>query len=97
MTNAVIQKRLSRLEAEVRLIKRAVSKRRDFSADEKIWNEFKPIIKAIRAQRISGAPKKGKRLPKWLQASLKDIEEGRVYGPFDTVEELRTSLEAKGS
>ena len=40
---------------------------------------------------------KTKKLPKWLQASLKDSEEGRVYGPFNTVAELRASLESSGA
>ena len=38
-----------------------------------------------------------KKLPKWLQESLKDVEEGRVYGPFNTVKELRASLESDGA
>lgn len=43
------------------------------------------------------APKKStKKLPKWLQESLKDVAEGRVYGPFNTVKELRASLESDG-
>jgi len=46
MTNAVIQKRLSKLEAEIKLIKRAVSKRPDFSVGGKIWDERKPTIQA---------------------------------------------------
>lgn len=37
--------------------------------------------------------KKLKPLPKWLQASLKDVEEGRVSGPFNTVEELMAHLQ----
>ena len=37
-----------------------------------------------------------KKLPKWLQESLRDVEEGRVYGPFNTVKELRASLESDG-
>lgn len=39
---------------------------------------------------------KTKKLPKWLQESLKDVEEGRVHGPFNTVKELRASLESDG-
>ena len=42
-------------------------------------------------------PKKLKKLPKWLRESLKDVEEGRVYGPFNTVKELRVSLESNGA
>jgi len=33
-----------------------------------------------------------KKLPKWLRESLKDVKEGRVSGPFNTVEELMASL-----
>jgi len=51
-----------------------------------------PIARAASVQRNSV-----KKLPKWLQASLKDVEEGRVYGPFNTVKELRASLESDGA
>ena len=40
--------------------------------------------------------KNTKKLPKWLQESLNDVEEGRVYGPFNTVKEFRASLESDG-
>ncbi|MEK7135826.1 MAG: hypothetical protein AAB831_01550 [Patescibacteria group bacterium] len=43
---------------------------------------------------VSTQKNKTKKLPKWLQASLKDVEKGRVYGPFNTVKELRASLES---
>lgn len=36
-----------------------------------------------------------KKLPKWLQASLKDSEEGRVSGPFYTADELMKHLQKK--
>ena len=45
---------------------------------------------------VSTRKKSIKKLPKWLQESLKDVEEGRVYGPFNTVKELRASLESDG-
>ncbi len=45
---------------------------------------------------VNARQKSIKKLPKWLQASLKDVEEGRVYGPFNTVKELRASLESDG-
>lgn len=45
---------------------------------------------------VSTQKKNTKKLPKWLQESLKDVEEGRVYGPFNTVRELRASLESDG-
>ncbi len=55
-------------------------------------------VRALVEQRAiaSPTPQKGKKLPKWLQASLKDIEEGRVSGPFDTVEELMADLNGPG-
>jgi len=36
-----------------------------------------------------------KKLPKWLQASLKDSDEGRVSGPFYTVDKLMKHLHKK--
>ena len=36
---------------------------------------------------------KAKKLPSWLRASLRDVKEGGMSGPFDIVEELRTHLE----
>ncbi len=38
---------------------------------------------------------KAKKLPKWLQASLKDSDEGRVSGPFYRVDELMKHLQKK--
>ena len=54
------------------------------------------VHKALDVLAREEMPKKTrtKKLPKWLQASLKDVEEGRVYGPFNTVKELRASLES---
>ena len=39
--------------------------------------------------------KNTKKLPKWLQASLKDSEEGRVSGPFYTADELMRHLQKR--
>lgn len=50
MTNAVIQKRLFKIEAEIKLIKRAVSKRPDFSIDEKNWQKVKTTVKKVRSK-----------------------------------------------
>ncbi|MDO8561388.1 MAG: hypothetical protein Q7S05_01010 [bacterium] len=50
-----------------------------------------PISRAVATQK-----KGGKKLPKWLQASLKDIEMGRVSGPFNTVKELMANLNSPG-
>lgn len=36
---------------------------------------------------------KSKKLPAWLRASLRDVQEGRVSGPFDSVQALMTHLE----
>ena len=104
MTNAAIQKQLDRLQAEIKLLRRTGRKRPDLSIDEKIWRTMQPVMREVRAEMYSeryGARQKSKMkskpLPKWLQASLKDVEEGRTFGPFDTVEELRASLESKGA
>lgn len=45
---------------------------------------------------VSKQRKNTKKLPKWLQESLKDVEEGRVYGPFNTVKELMADLNSPG-
>lgn len=50
-----------------------------------------PISRAMSIKR-----NKAKKLPKWLQASLKDVEEGRVHGPFNTVRELMADLNSPG-
>ena len=39
--------------------------------------------------------KNTKKLPKWLQASLKDSDEGKVSGPFYTPDELMKHLQKK--
>ena len=104
MTNAAIQQRLTKLETEVKTLRAIVTRRPDLSIDEKNWRMMRPTMKRVRTQiykeRYGKPPaqkNKSKPLPKWLQASLKDIEEGRTFGPFDTVEELRASLESKGA
>ena len=51
---------------------------------------MEPISRSVNTQK-----NKTKKLPKWLQASLKDVEEGRVYGPFNTVNELMKHLQNK--
>ena len=44
---------------------------------------------------ISTQKKNTKKLPKWLQASLKDSDEGRVSGPFYTADELMRHLQKR--
>lgn len=46
-----------------------------------------PISRAVATPRQSM-----KKLPAWLRASLKDVEDGRVSGPFSSVKELMTYL-----
>ena len=47
MTNAAIQRKLVRLEAEIKLIKLAKKKSIDFSIDEEIWQKMKPMLKRV--------------------------------------------------
>ena len=49
-----------------------------------------PISRAVITQ-----GNKAKKLPQWLQASLRDVEEGKVSGPFNTVGELMAHLHKK--
>ena len=72
------------LEKRVRALEKEVKQLRE--ARPRI-SVARPVFKSSRI------PKKKKR-PRWLQASLKDVEEGRVSGPFKTIEELRASLES---
>ena len=66
---------------------------------DKLLKEVLQEVREVRAlvepisRAVAGGQKKSKRLPQWLQASLKDVEEGRVSGPFDTVKELMAHLE----
>ena len=50
MTNAAIQKRLDRLQAEIKLIRRSTRKRLDLSVDEKNWKKMRGTVKKVRAQ-----------------------------------------------
>lgn len=36
---------------------------------------------------------RAKKMPAWLRASLKDVKEGRVSGPFDSISALVAHLE----
>lgn len=53
--------------------------------------EYESLVRSAKANAAKAKP--GKKLPMWLRESLKDVEEGRVSGPFDTVEELMAHLE----
>lgn len=54
--------------------------------------EVRTLVESI--PHVAHQKKSVKKLPKWLQTSLKEVEEGRTYGPFNTVKELRASLES---
>ena len=41
-------------------------------------------------------PAKLKKLPSWLVASLKEVKEGKMRGPFHTVDELMADLQRPG-
>jgi hypothetical protein len=53
--------------------------------------EYESLKKAA----VAGTPKK-KKLPAWLRASLKEVEEGKTRGPFHTAEELIADLRRPG-
>ena len=52
------------------------------------------LLEATPVRSRASITKSKKKLPRWLQASLKDVEEGRVSGPFKTTAELMRSLES---
>lgn len=74
------------------------------ATDTKTTKLLNQVLREVREVRALVAPlvktvtpsKKTKKMPKWLQASLKDVEEGRVSGPFNTVEELMADLNRPG-
>ena len=80
MTTAELEKRVRTLEKKYEELRQAVKK-----APTAIVRMAKPT-----------KTEKKKKLPRWLQASLKDVEEGRVSGPFDTVEALMADLNGPG-
>ena len=74
MTNAVLEKRLSILEKEVRSLRAVVLPRIPLS------------------KRIDTTSASFKKLPRGIQAGLRDIAAGRVSGPFGTADELMAHL-----
>lgn len=50
MTSVALQKRIAKLEAELKLIKLANKKPVDFSIDEKNWRKMRSTVKKVRAQ-----------------------------------------------
>ena len=69
------------------------------SISPKLVKQEKLVIIAKREyddllRRANFAPQKtNKKLPSWLKASLRDVKEGRISGPFNTVKELMAHLE----
>ena len=57
--------------------------------------EVRALVEPI-SRAVSVAKKSAKKLPKWLQASLRDVRGGRVSGPFNTVQELMADLNDEG-
>ncbi|MDO8407739.1 MAG: hypothetical protein Q7S95_00680 [bacterium] len=81
MTNAMLEKRMSALEKVVREMQQEKPQRAPARLSKTAPTALTP-------------KKQGqKKLPRWLEASLKDEREGRISGPFNTVEELMAHLE----
>lgn len=75
MTTAILEKRVARLETEIRQI-------RSFLPHSPLTS------------RIDTTSASFKKLPRGVQAGLRDIAAGRVSGPFNTVEEFMADLES---
>ncbi|MEY4747364.1 MAG: hypothetical protein RLZZ416_413 [Candidatus Parcubacteria bacterium] len=50
MNKANVQERIGKIEAEIKLLKRSVIKRPDFSIDERNWKIIRPAMKRARAK-----------------------------------------------
>ena len=50
MKQATVNAKIQNLEAEIKLLKRAVSKRPDFGIDETNWQKIKSSVKKARAE-----------------------------------------------
>jgi len=50
MNKIAVKKKIQKLEAEISLLKSAVSQRPDFEIDEQNWKKIKPALKKARAQ-----------------------------------------------
>ena len=75
MTTAVLEKRVAKLEAEIRHIK--------------------SVMPHTPRPKIDTTSASFKKLPKGIQAGLRDIAAGRVSGPFHTADELMAHLEKR--
>jgi len=75
MTTAILEKRVAKLEAEIR--------------------QIKSILPPVSRTTLDTKSAAFKKLPRGVQAGLRDIAAGRVSGPFDTVDELMAHLEKR--
>ena len=50
MNKIAVKEKLKAIEAEVKLLKRAVAERPDFEIDETNWKKMKPALKKARAK-----------------------------------------------
>jgi hypothetical protein len=50
MNKVAVKEKLNTLEAEIKLLKTAVTERPDFEIDEINWKKIKPALKKARAQ-----------------------------------------------
>ena len=50
MNKIAVKQKIQNLEAEIKLLKNAVSQRPDFEIDELNWKKIKPALKKARAQ-----------------------------------------------
>ena len=78
MATATLEKRVRALEAKIEVLEKTA---------------YQPIPIPVRATHTTGGKQiKTKKLPKWLQASLKEAEEGKLIGPFHSVKEFMADL-----
>lgn len=56
-------------------------------------NEVRTLKTLVTRGGFGNTKQVGKKLPSWLRASLKDVEEGKVSGPFRSAKELMAHLE----
>ena len=50
MTTTAVQEKLKTIEAQIKILKIAVTKRPNFDIDEMNWKKIKPVLKKARSQ-----------------------------------------------
>lgn len=75
MTNAVFQKRLTKLEAEIKRIKALL-----------------PRVSPLK--HIDMDSPSFKKLPRGVQAGLRELKQGKIIGPFDSTKAFMADLKA---